>query len=173
MGVLLGAIGRLWTPELPIVDTELILAESALLVRGSARADLEAANGATAGEKLFLQCGLKGIRGEVASGFASVARHSLPTLESALAAGAALNDASVRALLALIAAIDDTNLYHRGGAEGAHFAREYAARLLAQGADREAVERMDDAFIQRNLSPGGAADLLAVTCFLHLLKNEK
>jgi holo-ACP synthase/triphosphoribosyl-dephospho-CoA synthase len=31
---------------------------------------------------------------------------------------------------------------------------------------------MDEDFIQRNLSPGGSADLLAMTYFLYLLKAE-
>jgi len=31
----------------------------------------------------------------------------------------------------------------------------------------EALEILDDAFIARNLSPGGSADLLACTLFLH------
>ena len=32
-------------------------------------------------------------------------------------------------------------------------------------------EALDDAFIARNLSPGGCADLLAVTYFLHRISN--
>ena len=34
------------------------------------------------------------------------------------------------------------------------------------------LEALDDAFISRNLSPGGCADLLAVTYFLHSLLIE-
>ena len=33
--------------------------------------------------------------------------------------------------------------------------------------DMEAVARLDEDFITRNLSPGGCADLLAATYFLH------
>jgi len=32
------------------------------------------------------------------------------------------------------------------------------------------IEQLDQEFIQKNLSPGGSADLLAVTYFLHFLK---
>ena len=36
----------------------------------------------------------------------------------------------------------------------------------------EAIRRLDTAFIERNLSPGGCADLLAVTLFLYRLTTE-
>ena len=40
------------------------------------------------------------------------------------------------------------------------------------GGNPIAVESMDDAFIAKNLSPGGCADLLAVTYFLYALTHE-
>lgn len=173
LGILLGAIGRRWAADQPIADRALILSESASLVRESAITDLASANGTTAGEKLFLEYGLKGIRGEVASGFSSIINHSLPVFEAALMEGLSPNDAGVCSLIRLISAIDDTNLYHRGGAEGARFAKEYAARLLEDRLDTKSVEEMDDELIRRKLSPGGSADLLAITYFLHLLKELK
>jgi triphosphoribosyl-dephospho-CoA synthase len=68
----------------------------------------------------------------------------------------------------------DTNLVARGGVEGAAFARTEAARLRKLGGARApgfhaAMCALDDAFIARNLSPGGSADLLALTWFLHRL----
>ena len=35
----------------------------------------------------------------------------------------------------------------------------------------ESVQQLDELFIRRNLSPGGCADLLAVSFFLHDWKN--
>lgn len=173
MGVLLGAIGRHWTADRPITDRDSILSEASSLVSESAKTDLDSAKGSTAGERLFLEYGLKGIRGEVASGFLSVLNHSLPVYEEALKKGLSPNDAGVCSLLKLISAIDDTNLYHRGGAEGVRFAKEYASRLLDAEFDSEAVEAMDDEFIRRKLSPGGSADLLAITYFLYSLEKMK
>lgn len=173
LGILLGAIGRHWKADQPIADRALILSEAAALVQESAIADLSSANGATAGELLFLEYGLKGIRGEVASGFSSVVKYSLPVYESALANGLSSNDAGVCSLISLISAIDDTNLYHRGGAEGARFAKEYASQLIKEKFDSKAVAQMDDEFIRRRLSPGGSADLLAITYFLHSLEKLK
>jgi triphosphoribosyl-dephospho-CoA synthase len=46
--------------------------------------------------------------------------------------------------------------------EGLRYVQGYARELLANGWDREALSRMDNALIERNLSPGGSADLLSV-----------
>jgi triphosphoribosyl-dephospho-CoA synthetase len=62
--------------------------------------------------------------------------------------------------------VEDTNLYSRGGEEGAAWAKEQAKALLPNPTI-DAVEALDDAFIEKNLSPGGCADLLAATLFLH------
>jgi triphosphoribosyl-dephospho-CoA synthase len=59
----------------------------------------------------------------------------------------------------------------RGGLAGLNFVQQEAQRLLWQGgvlADGglEALRQFDDELIARHLSPGGSADLLAVTWFL-------
>lgn len=170
MGVLLGALGRLWKADRPIAEVDKLLREAASLVRESSALDLSRAKGATAGEQLYLERGLRGIRGEAATGFSSVVKHGLPIYERCLAKSFSSNDAGVCALLSLISSVEDTNLYHRGGEEGSDFAKEYAKRLLQGSFDRSAVEQMDREFIKRHLSPGGSADLLAVTYFMHEIK---
>ncbi len=172
LGVLIGAAGRLWTVENPFADATSIVKTAADLVRKSSLNDLESASGNTAGERLYISKGLTGIRGEVASGFPSVMGVALPTYEAALTNGLSENDAGVRALLSLIATIEDTNVYHRGGDDGADYAKAYAKKLLAVDYDKSRVAEMDREFIKRRLSPGGAADLLAITFFLHTLKTS-
>ena len=105
----------------------------------------------------------------MAKGLPSVAQMALPAFQQALLAGCSDNDAGVATLLRLIACVQDTNLYHRGGSSGASFAALSAQKLLAKNPYPciEDVEELDDAFIARNLSPGGCADLLAVTYFLY------
>ena len=63
---------------------------------------------------------------------------------------------------------EDTNLYHRGGAEGAAFVKEQAAAILAAPPEQRAAltRALDDALIDRWLSPGGSADLLALALLL-------
>lgn len=173
MGVLLGAIGRNWTPETPIANISTLVKDAAKLVRESVASDFNLARGTTHGERIFLDHGLTGIRGEVASGFPSIVNYSLPEYRAMLKRGLSQNNAGVCTLLKLISVIDDTNVYHRGGADGAHFAKSYAVRMLNEKFDVKKIERMDDEFIERNLSPGGAADLLAITYFLYMLELLK
>jgi len=168
LGVLCGALGRLWTPENPFAPSSRLFDECVQMVKLSVASDITAFDGTTAGQRLYLNYGLTGIRGEVAAGLPSVKNISLPAYQNGLRAGLSANDAGAIALLHLIAEVKDTNLYHRGGVEGAKFAAD-AARILLQENEfprREQLEALDDAFIARNLSPGGCADLLAVTYFV-------
>ena len=175
LGLLCGSIGRLWSAEKPVAAVDAILSESGNIVCNAVREDLASATGKTAGERLYLQYGIRGIRGEAADGFPSVRNIGLPYFRQALKEGLSPNDTGVFALLHLIAEAEDTNLYHRGGQEGALWAASAAKALLNDYApypSREQIAELDDAFIERNLSPGGCADLLAATCFLHSLTCE-
>ena len=157
---------------------------------------------------------------------------SLPIFKQLLAKGLDRNHASAVTLLHLIAKVEDTNLLHRGGPEGAAWAKQAAAALIAPlchsegvgdgspvpesvspaatletGTDSSAplrfaqndkqetlaiyagdrvpslrsewgrvpsleeIAELDRQFIERNLSPGGCADLLAVTLFLEQLEK--
>jgi triphosphoribosyl-dephospho-CoA synthase len=75
------------------------------------------------------------------------------------------------AFLELLASNQDSNLVSRGGLDGLSFVQSEAKRLLAEGGVRAPdfltkMAAFDDGLIERNLSPGGSADLLAVTWFL-------
>lgn len=68
----------------------------------------------------------------------------------------------LRLLLRIMIDLEDTNIYHRGGPEGAQFVKMEAQRVLSDFSE-EAMKRMNEEFKRRNLSPGGAADMLALT----------
>ncbi len=112
-----------------------------------------------------------GAREEGARGFPSVFGVGLPALQHALAAGRGLRRARIDALFALMAHISDTNVYHRGGAEGAQAVRSAARDFLARGGsaapdwEARALE-CHRRFVAARLSPGGAADLLGAVCLL-------
>jgi triphosphoribosyl-dephospho-CoA synthase len=119
--------------------------------------------------------GVGGAREEAALGFPHVLEVGLPALDGSLRRGVARRDAAVQCLLAIVACLPDTNLLHRGGAAGLAFARG-AARgfLLAGGVHRpgwraHALE-LHRAFVARDLSPGGSADLLAATLLVDRLR---
>ena len=195
LGILCGAIGRLWTAEAGFPDTEAILKEAAAMTRETLEQELSAANWNTAGEALYRKYGARGIRGQVADGLPAVREISLPVFKELLARGLDRNHAAAVTLLHLISHVEDTNLLHRGGLEGAAWARQAATALLTNDPDchcetsahtgrgnpslpnesrvpsLQEISELDQQFIQRNLSPGGCADLLAVTLFLESLHS--
>jgi triphosphoribosyl-dephospho-CoA synthase len=115
--------------------------------------------------------GAGGARQEAARGFPSVYEVGLPAFRAALRATAGdAAAARVQACFALIAILEDTNLLHRGGANGLRFAQQYAQRFLDTGGVRQPhwqarAEAAHHAFVERRLSPGGAADGLAMSLF--------
>ncbi|MBB4427239.1 triphosphoribosyl-dephospho-CoA synthase [Bradyrhizobium sp. CIR48] len=128
-------------------------------------------HGAVAGRRY----GAGGARVEAADGFPSVYDIALPALHAAREL--APNDEEavrVETCMRLIAEVTDTNLLHRGGAEGLRFAQESAASFLAGGVGslgwRERAAEIHRAFVARNLSPGGSADLLAMALFVDRLE---
>jgi triphosphoribosyl-dephospho-CoA synthase len=116
--------------------------------------------------------GAGGARGEAASGYRSVRRWSLPAFDDVLARTHDRERAAVQALFALVANVGDTNVLWRGGREGLAFAQARAQRFLDRGGVlahdwREHASHVHREFVARRLSPGGCADLLAATLFLH------
>ncbi len=119
--------------------------------------------------------GVGGARWEAGTGFPSIRTIALPALREAATLRPGDEAAPrVACFLALLAAVDDTNLLHRGGREGLVFAQDSARRFLDAGSitmpdwqDRAAD--VHHAFIDRHLSSGGCADLLAAALALEAL----
>ena len=126
------------------------------------------------GERIFSSYGIQGARGEAAAGFPSAVLIGLPALKKWLAAGFSLNDAAAMALLTLISEVDDTNMVHRGGPELAKKSKEQAKHLLSAVTNdsfKEILSSLDEQYIAMHLSPGGCADLLAVSLMFHFLET--
>ncbi len=125
------------------------------------------------GTAMHRRYGVGGARVEAGSGFPSVYGIGLPALLAAI--DKVPGDAEAQRLetcFALVAAVEDTNLLHRGGRDGLLFARAAARGFLDAGGIANAGWRQDalavhQDFVARRLSPGGAADLLAMTLFVH------
>lgn len=168
MGLLCAAAGRI-SPE--DWSTDRLLDECAAMAKGIIAEDFAAVtpeNAKTTGEKLYLLHGITGIRGQAEAGFPAVKHVGLPVFKTALQEGLSVNHAGCVTLLHLIANTDDTNLIHRGGKTRQLQIREQISALLKANPypDLETVYQLDQEFIAENLSPGGSADLLAMTYFL-------
>lgn len=143
-----------------------------------------AAGGArTFGEEIYQKRGVGGVRAEAASGFASVRETALPRLLAALEAGLGLNDAGLCALIALMGRTEDTNALRRGGEdasvrlrkEAADFSAEIGEAISAGAIDRRMMEyrarldRWNEEMSAAHISPGGCADLLALTLLAYFM----
>lgn len=130
----------------------------------------------TKGEQMYRNYGYKGVRGVAESGYEIVRTVSLPVYTKLRSMDIPQNDALVHTLLYLIKNTEDTNIVSRHDRETALYAKEYAGIVLKEGGmlsekGRHMTYQMDDDFIDRYISPGGCADLLAVTHFLYKINQ--
>lgn len=132
----------------------------------------------THGFAMAVRHGAGGARREAADAFPTVFETLLPVLREARRRGLDARRARIAVLMTSIATTTDTNLLYRGGAEGLAFAQRAARAFLDRGgvgvADWEAALReIGRAFVIRNLSPGGSADLLAATILVDRLVEAR
>lgn len=170
IGILCGAAGRLWKAE-GGWETDALLREVSAMTKEAMEADFQK-GGDTVGYRLYSQNGIRGIRGEVANGLPSVSNIGLPVFEACLNQFVDRNMAGVMTLLHLIANVQDTNMISRGGIDGARAGMEIVRELLKSEVTLDAVEELNRWFVERNLSPGGCADLLAAVYFIDQLCNR-
>ena len=129
-------------------------------------------NELTAGERLYKQYGITGIRGEIAAGLPAINSVGLPVLKKALKT-LSVNDALVETLLHLISVVEDTTVMNRHNPEKLRsWVNKKVRKAITAGGmysveGRKLVQELDQEFILHNVSPGGAADLLAVTWFIY------
>lgn len=132
----------------------------------------------TEGERLYVEKGVLGVRGEVEAGFPSVRRVGLPVLDKALKVGKLdKNDIMIQILLELMHCVEDTNVLSRYGCKGRSMVMALSEEAIKAGGmytdkGRRLIEEMDHIFVQKNISPGGTADLLAVTLMLHFVTGS-
>lgn len=132
----------------------------------------------TAGEKLYKEYGITGIRGEVENGFPSVVNVGLPAMREAFSKRASLNDVLVHTLLSLMTVVEDSNVIWRTDVATLLEVQKVARCILDLGsvfteAGQNAIEKVENDFVNRRISPGGSADLLSITTTLYLLENKE
>ncbi len=169
MGILCASMGVLWKPDVPFSHTADVLKICASIAKEKKLPHFART------ENLCAKYNIGGIVKEAQSGFATVWDTGLPVYKNLLRNNCSENLAGAVTLIHLIAATDDTNLYYRGGKEGALWAKAKAKCLTEKYTviPEEEIEKTDIEFIEKNLSPGGCADLLAITYFLHEYEKAK
>jgi triphosphoribosyl-dephospho-CoA synthase len=147
------------------MTTEILTAELALIK--SKKKELR-----TKGEEVYVRYRIKGARGMALDGYSEVYDKGVLFLRNLLMTGVPMRKALVNTFLNLLVNLDDTNILSRHSMLTLESVQGVAKQALNFGGiltkkGRTFIEDMDKFFINKNISPGGTADMLAVTYFLH------
>lgn len=184
LGVLAGAAGFLWGKESKI-NADSLSDTAKEICKGicdsaygslTERMKKNPEYKLTKGEAMYLQYGVKGVRGEAEDGFPSVLNIALSEYKRLRQKGYDVNDTLVGTLIALLSQAGDTNILGRHNMETLLKVKKMAKQVLDFGSvetkeGKESIELLDKMFIQDYISPGGSADLIAVTHFIYSLEN--
>ncbi len=180
MGIIAAAVGSLFNESNRSTFTYKEVSDRTKLISKDITRELDKAHmkeDLTYGEKLYLKYGTKGIRGEVESGFQTAINISLPILEKLIFEGIYhINDILIQVLIQLMAYTEDSNVLGRHNMEILELVQDEAKKAIKLGGyftqeGKRYIESMDKDFIEKNISPGGSADLLAVSLMMYIIKN--
>ena len=109
-------------------------------------------------------------------GFPAVAQIALPALRQFRKEGRPDNEAYIQTLLLLLSQVEDTNILSRSNQATLAEAQAAAQEVLAKGGaftkeGMEAVWELNKRFVEKNISPGGCADLLILAIFLEKMEG--
>ena len=102
------------------------------------------------------------------AGYEQLFNDWLPAYRGFLAEDA--DTACHKLLLIIMSQLDDTNVIHRVGYDQAQQVKQQAKAVL-NDFSMTAVEQMNRDYIAHNISPGGSADMVALTIFIHSILN--
>lgn len=176
-GVLLGAAGWISAHGKPLM-ADAVLNAVRIICAGLCHTDYggQFDTPQTKGQAAYLTYGLTGVRGEAEAGFPLVWDYALPLYRVRRAEHAPLNDALVDVLLVLMAHNMDTNVLGRHDLAMLQRVQEEADQIAKLGGmrterGRAALQAFDAQLIDAWVSPGGSADLAAVTHFLYEIES--
>lgn len=171
LGLLCASTGYL-KGKLLEISPESIL-KTAAEIAGNLENELETNKPETHGEKVYKRYGITGIRGEASRGFPTVQRYGYPVLEEYINRGYSANNAGVATLLSLMTELDDTNIITRSDIKTLKNMQNKAEEILKTSACAEDLitnaKKLDEELIALGISPGGCADLLAMSFFIHFI----
>ncbi|MCS5422041.1 MULTISPECIES: triphosphoribosyl-dephospho-CoA synthase CitG [Psychrilyobacter] len=129
----------------------------------------------THGEKIFLEYGISGVRGEAEMGFPIVFDYALGLYDSTKELGQ--NNRLVQALLGIMSRCKDTTILHRHDYETLLNLQKNSENLISLGGfnnldNLSEINNLNYHNEKHGISPGGCADLLALTVFLSKLKES-
>lgn len=130
----------------------------------------------TSGEKIFKKYGIKGARGLALSGYDIVLTDGLKKLCSFLDY-LDLETSCILLLFYYMSVLDDTNIINRSNMETLIEVQKESTKIFKKYVNlkdtafliKEDMEKLNQKFVAKNISPGGSADLLILTIFMYFI----
>lgn len=176
LGIYCGAAGRCLREQGCITEEALRETQQQMVtsILTEELARLRMGPAATHGVRNLQAYGASGVRGEAIRGYPAVWEWALPVLRQ----GGDRNRAKLQALLTLMAHCEDSNVLARQNPAVLRQVQADAAAFLesggAYGPDApDRLRRLDAEYTEKNISPGGCADLLATAIFLEGLLGKE
>ncbi len=176
--------GAIWTLGLLVAGTAMggyrALRAEQIMAQGAALANLSFAEEGlglrnTHGQIVTQTYGVLGAKGQAQAGFPHLRQVARPFLQETKQAGWDKVKGYLFVLLGLMATLDDTCVLYRGGEAGLHYVQAGARELLAldwsTSVPQKSLYCFDQELISKNISSGGAADLLAAAIYFDLLEG--
>jgi len=128
------------------------------------------------GQRVAQRFRLRSAHEEAAQAFPTLFDVALPALQEAIACGMPPRAAKVHCLFAIMAALDDTNVAHRGGLDALNFVKARATGFIESGSVWQRdwlnhARHIHAEFVERRISPGGAADMLACAYWVQEMES--
>jgi len=174
MGVTCAAVGKAFYERKNFSHIRHIIKDMVKGIVNKELVHMDNKNELSHGERLFLKYKAEGIRGEVERGIPTVFDFSLDLYKQNK--DLSTNDRLVHTLIAIMQICDDSTILHRHSIEVLNEVKEKAKEIILLGGmnstiGRKKINTLCEEFIQRNISPGGSADLLGLTVFLYLIEE--
>ncbi|MBM7836075.1 triphosphoribosyl-dephospho-CoA synthase CitG [Clostridium sardiniense] len=175
LGVVAASVSRAFYNNLPFNSVHSVIKEISSNLVENELCSKNSKNTITYGEKIFKKYGITGIRGEVEKGLPTVFNHSLPFYEKY--SNLKTNQRLYLTLICIMAHCEDSTLLHRHNIDVLEEVNTRSTEILnlmeyknLKSIEKEVI-KLDKEFSERKISPGGSADLLAVTVFLDGIKD--
>ena len=178
MGILLAVLG-VHLKENKKIDLK-ILSEKIKEMCKPLLNELEDADSiSTYGEKAYKEYHLTGARGLAISGYEIVLLDGINKLKD-FCKSLDFETACILLLFYYMSVLDDTNIVNRASITTLKEVQilskelfEQHRKILEKENIKNSMSKLNDIFIEKNISAGGSADLLILTIFIHLLTDEE
>lgn len=123
----------------------------------------------THGERLYIQNGFTGIRGEISSGLDIIFNGSLEVFTQIYEKNKDINKSATHTLIYLMTRVMDSTIVYRHDIETLYRVQNEMQEIYnnINNISQENLQNLEKRYMSENISPGGSADLLAITIFLY------